>query len=327
MEFPSELRAAVEELAEGQKQDKLRSIVRALSDRYRKQSGSGKALLTDDLEASVYAAVRMPATFGAAASAIEYAAECLPRTDITSVLDVGAGSGAASWAAVNVFTETEKLTCFEREGAMRRVGEQLMNGAGSDVLRGARWLSGDLLGMDDDLRADLVISSYVINELSEKDRPRAIEKLWAAADKLLVIVEPGTPSGFEVIRSAREQLIGMGAHIAAPCPHMNECPMAADDWCHFTCRVARSRLHKLLKEGDAPFEDEKYSYIALTKQPCVPAAARVLRHPYTEKGRITLELCTDNGKRTVTAGKKDAALFKAARKARCGDSLEVRDKK
>lgn len=327
MEFPTELRAATEQLLDGQKQDKLRSIARALSERYREQSGSGKALLTGDLEAAVYAAVRMPATFGAAASAVEYAAECLTDTEITSVLDIGAGSGAASWAAVNVLPEVDSLTCLEREGAMRRIGERLMSEAEDDVLRSAKWLSGDLLGMSKELHADLVISSYVLNELSEKDRPSAIERLWTAADKLLVIVEPGTPSGFEVIRSVRERLVSLGAQIAAPCPHIGECPLAADDWCHFTCRVARSRLHKLLKEGDAPFEDEKYSYIAAIKQPCVPAKARVLRHPYTEKGRITLEVCTADGRRTLTAGKKDAALFKAARKARCGDGLEVSDKK
>lgn len=318
MQFPEELRFAVEELTAGQKQDKLKAIAKTLSDRYQNQSGSGKSLLSDDLEAAVYANVRMPATFGAASRAIEYAAECCDTEDITSLLDVGAGSGAASWAAVNVIEGIEQVTCLEREGAMRCVGERLMGQSEDGVLASAKWVSGDLLSMDEKLRADMVVSSYVLNELSKADLSKAAEKLWAAAGKLLVIVEPGTPAGFEVIRRVRELLIGKGAYIAAPCPHMNGCPLTEGDWCHFTVRVARSKLHKLLKDGDAPYEDEKFSYIAFTRQPCTPCKARVLRHPYTEKGRITLELCTANGRETKSVTKKDGELFKRARKAEHG---------
>ena len=35
-----------------------------------------------------------------------------------------------------------------------------------------------------------------------------------------------------------------GANILAPCPHARPCPLAAPDWCHFSARVARSRLHR-----------------------------------------------------------------------------------
>ena len=64
-----------------------------------------------------------------------------------------------------------------------------------------------------------------------------------------------------------------------------------DDWCHFTCRVPRSQLHKLLKQGDAPYEDEKFAYLALAKSETNKPEARILRHPKIAKGRITLELC------------------------------------
>ena len=323
MQLPNELQLAAEELTAGYKQDKLKSIAAELSGRYRDKSGTGKSLLSEDTEAAVYANVRMPATYGAASKAVEYAAECCDTKGIGSLLDVGAGSGAATWAAVNVLPDIEKVTCLEREGAMRRVGEKLMKQSEEPALADADWISGDLLTMNGDLSADMVISSYVLNELSQKDLDKAAEKLWSAADKLLIIIEPGTPKGFEVIRRVRDLLKEKGAYIAAPCPHSDACPLAADDWCHFTVRVARSRLHKLLKDGDVPYEDEKFSYIALSKEPCRPAKARVLRHPYTEKGRITLELCTASGRQTRAVGKKDGTLFKAARKADHGDSIEL----
>lgn len=320
MQLPNGLQLAAEELTAGNKQDKLKAIARTLSDRYQNQSGSGKSLLSGDLEAAVYANVRMPATFGAASRAMEYAAECCDTEDIVSLLDVGAGSGAATWAAVNVIDGIEQVTCLEREDAMRRIGEKLMKQSEDGILASAKWISGDLLSMDKSLKADMVVSSYVLNELAEDDRQKALRNLLNAAEKLLLIVEPGTPKGFEVIRQIRQQL-PEGVYIAAPCPNVGACPITGDDWCHFTVRVARSKLHKLLKDGDAPYEDEKFSYIALTRQPCDPAKARVLRHPITEKGRITLELCTEHGKETKAVSKKDAALFKRARKAEHGSSF------
>ena len=95
--------------------------------------------------------------------------------------------------------------------------------------------------------------------------------------------------------------------------------LPADDWCHFTARVARSKLHKQLKGGDAPYEDEKFCFLAVAREPC-ETKARILRHPKIESGLITLKLCTDNGicERKIT--RKDP-LFKAARKSDSGDSF------
>jgi len=70
---------------------------------------------------------------------------------------------------------------------------------------------------------------------------------------MLLIVEPGTPAGYKNITEARRVLVESGAHIAAPCTHENTCPMEGNDWCHFTCRISRSRLHRLMKGGEAPF--------------------------------------------------------------------------
>ena len=70
-----------------------------------------------------------------------------------------------------------------------------------------------------------------------------LKKAWDAA-KVLVIVEPGTPRGFENILKAREQLIQWGGKMIAPCPHVKQCPMK-DKWCHFSVRLERTREHRL----------------------------------------------------------------------------------
>lgn len=70
MEFPLELRMAIEQKAQGFSTAELMREAQELSRRYREESGQGKRLSTTDRQALAYAAVRMPATFGAAAAAI-----------------------------------------------------------------------------------------------------------------------------------------------------------------------------------------------------------------------------------------------------------------
>ena len=97
---------------------------------------------------------------------------------------------------------------------------------------------------------DLVSLAYVLNELAPAARESVLQRLWDATADTLVIIEPGTPAGWERILAARRQLIEAGAHVLAPCPHAFACPLQAPDWCHFAERVSRSRLHRLAK-GEA----------------------------------------------------------------------------
>lgn len=85
-----------------------------------------------------------------------------------------------------------------------------------------------------------------------------------AARVALVVVEPGTPRGFQQILEARTQALASGAAILAPCPHDATCPMQGSDWCHFAARVERSRTQRQLKGGELGWEDEKFSYVVIT---------------------------------------------------------------
>jgi ribosomal protein RSM22 (predicted rRNA methylase) len=320
MELPERLRLAVERHIEGMDQAKLKRDLRALSERYRTGGGRGRRLLTEDAEAASYAIARMPATFGAVATALRLALE---RTEIrpATLLDCGAGTGAASWAA-DTLLELRAVTCLEREPAMIRLGQGLMADA-SPALRDAVWNRRDLAKDDIPERAELVVASYVLNEMGAAERAAAIGKLWNAAERMLLIVEPGTPAAFRGLMEARDRLLALGAHLAAPCPHASACPMGEGDWCHFRCRIPRSRLHKRLKDGDAPYEDEKFSYLAVTREPAVRAETRIIRHPWTDKGRISLELCTPDGLRRLDVHKKDGERYKRARKADWGDAFRL----
>ena len=317
MELPIEFRNITEEQASGIPVKKLISAANAISERYRSESASGKSLIANDTEALAYAIVRMPATIGAVGGAMQYAAD-LYDGEITSVIDVGAGTGACCWAAAEIFPEIEEFTCLEREKSMISYGKGLAEKA--DFPFECKWISCDITeGFD--IKADLVTASYVLNEMPAEKRERLVSAMWKAAQKMLIIIEPGTPKGFKNILEIREQLIKSGAKILAPCPHNDKCPLPENDWCHFTVRVSRTKLHKQLKGGDAPFEDEKFCYIAAVREDCQPCDARILRHPKIESGKITLKLCTAEGITEKIVTKKDGGLFKKARKADCGDEF------
>lgn len=202
---------------------------------------------------------------------------------------------------------------------MRAVGQRLMAEAGGVQ---AQWAACDLTARESLPRAQLVCEGYMLGELEAAMRLPVAEKLWNACEQMLVLIEPGTPQGFANLRAVRAHLTALGAYVAAPCPAGSEtCPMTGENWCHFAVRVQRTRLHKALKGGDAPFEDEKFSYLALTREPPVhPCRARLLRHAQIAPGRILLPVCEADGERTLTVTKKDP-LWKRARKIRWGERV------
>lgn len=127
MDIPTDLKIAIEKITIGKKHAQLMRDSQKLSVRYRANSGDGKSLLKSDQEAIAYSVVRMPATFGSILTALKYALElsgCRP----TSLMDVGAGTGSAVWAA-NTLLDLQDIVCLEREDAMIGIGKELMNEA------------------------------------------------------------------------------------------------------------------------------------------------------------------------------------------------------
>ena len=317
MQFPEELRNAAEAYAESFDRKQLIKAASALSERYREERADGSRLVTEDTETAAYAVTRMPATFAAVRSALEHALACYGGS-ITTCADIGAGTGAAGWAAAALAEELETLDCFERVKSMRALGEKLMSEAEIPVKSG--WHDFDITSSVLPHSYDLVTAAYVLNELTDAARARAVTALWEKTDGMLLIVEPGTMTGYRNIMQARTLLTENGASIAYPCPHIAECPLPEGDWCHFTARAARSKLHKQLKGGDVPYEDEKFSCIAAVRGECRPCERRILRHPQISSGVIELRTCSSAGIGDIRVT-RSSKLFKAARKADCGDGF------
>jgi len=314
MHLPTELAEAIEEEASRHDRAALLRAVAEISRRYHAEGARSTGRLSD-VERAAYLAVRAPAIYGALCEVFTELQARIPVARVGTLLDLGAGPGTATWAAAAILPDLVESTCIEQDRGLIELGHPLSR------LAPARWIEADLDDVSPLPQADLVVLSYVAGEL---DVPGPlIDRAWAAAALALVIVEPGTPRGFSVVRAARDQLIRSGAGIAAPCPHALACPMNAPDWCHFASRIERSKLHRQLKSGELGYEDEKFSYVIASRVPLSPVPARVVRHPWITPGLIRLELCTVDNVKSRTVRKREKKLFRLARKARWGGEFPV----
>ena len=297
---------------------RLRSAAARVSEAYRAQ-GSVRVVQTAE-DAAAYAAVRAPATFAAISSVFAEVRARRPEWTPRAVLDVGAGPGVATWAAVTAWPAIERATLVEAEPAMVEVGRELA-AAAPPALAAAEWITGDLAAATG--RHDLVVASYVLNELDAARVGESARRLWECAADTLVVVEPGTTLGYRRVLEARAVALAGGGSTLAPCPHDRPCPLEPPDWCHFGVRLQRAAAHREVKDVERGFEDEKLSYAVLTREPVAPAEARIIRPPRIRSGHVHLELSARDGIRGEIVSKRDREAYRRARNALWGDAWDV----
>ncbi|MEU2394211.1 small ribosomal subunit Rsm22 family protein [Streptomyces sp. NPDC007369] len=315
------LRSALAGLLDGLPPKQAAAAVERLIANYRGRTPTDAPVLRDRSDVAAYAAYRMPATFEAVRGALAGLAAAAPQWAPASHVDVGGGTGAATWAVDATWDGPRTTTVLDWAEPALALGRELAGASGSPVLRSAEWrraVIGSGIGLPE---ADLVTVSYVLGELTP-DARRAVVAEAARAGQAVVLIEPGTPDGYLRIREARDQLIEAGLRVAAPCPHDGTCPIeVGQDWCHFSARVSRSSLHRQVKGGSLAYEDEKFSYVAATRFPAEPVPSRITRKPQIRKGLVLLDLCGPQGeglsRSTVT--KRHGDLYRAARDAEWGD--------
>jgi ribosomal protein RSM22 (predicted rRNA methylase) len=304
MQLPEELQGAMEELL--QNSPSLKKASAQITSTYT-EGHTSRSIFANDSQRHAYLAVRMPATYAACHRVLS-----LVKTPITHLLDLGAGPGTASWAAADLLPSLSQITLIEQSAEIIEIGKTLAKA--HPFLQKCTWIHQSLTHHSFP-QADAAILSYVLNEL--KDPSALIDHLWKTIP-LLIVIEPGTPKNFALLKALRQRLIDSGAYIHAPCPHTRTCP---NDWCHFSVRIERSRLHRMVKEGTLNYEDEKFCYFIAAKHPMPTPGNRILRHPLKQSGFVRLSLCAGSGQleeRTVT--RKDKEHYREARDAEWGDS-------
>jgi ribosomal protein RSM22 (predicted rRNA methylase) len=316
--LPAELKAALDAKLQGLSRNEAAGRAARISQTYR--DGGNSRAIKSQTDALAYALARMPATYAAVAASLNALCEIRPDFAPKSLLDAGAGPGTASWAAAEAFSSLTSFALLDDNSALRALALDLVRG--SARLGHVNYDKGEaraLLAQSEP--ADLVVASYVIGELDESAQIDLAASLWSKTRDTLLVVEPGTPAGYQRVLALRRQLIAAGAHVAAPCPHDNPCPLSAPHWCHFTQRLPRSRAHMHMKGAEVPFEDEKFAYVALTRAQVIMHPARVLAQPVVGKAEITAKLCTAKGVVMTKIPHRVKADYARARRWRWGDAV------
>lgn len=305
MHLPGVLMAALEQLAEGISLRELSACFEELSSGYRE--GKVGAQRGKEGLRLAYLYTRMPATYAAVCAVFQQIEPLL--SGIKTMGDVGAGPGTASFAASAYLPHLERVLLYEQDPSFIAIGKKLGNFE--------EWRQEDFTRAEFPKR-DLWIASYSLGELSLGEALCCAQKLWEATEGLLILVEPGTPRGFERILSIRSHLLSLGAYLAAPCPHEGACPMQKEGWCHFYVRVERSSFHRRMKGGSLPFEDEKFSYLVFSREKR-ERESRVIRQVEKEKGMVRLTICSPSGIHQIKT-KKGEEQYKRVKKLDWGDS-------
>ena len=317
-DLPARLRAALEARLQGVSRNDAAERASIISRTYRE--GGSSTAIASETDALAYALARMPATYAADIAGLNALLGVRPDFAPASMLDIGAGPGTATWAAAEAVPSLQSFTLLDANDALRKLALELAGDSGRQIA----YQRGDaraLLATTE--AADLVVASYVIGEMGEVERASLAALMWEKTRDTLLVVEPGTPAGYARILALRQQLIAAGAHVAAPCPHDGPCPLTAPDWCHFTQRLQRSRAHKQMKGAEVPFEDEKFAYVALTREPVSRRPSRVLAQPAIGKAEVVAKLCTPDGLELTRVPRRDKAAYATARRWRWGDAASL----
>ena len=318
-DLPAELKAALDGKLRGFSRSDAAGRAASISKTYR--GGGNSGAIRSEADALAYALARMPATYAAVTASLNALVEIRPGFAPKRLLDVGAGPGTATWAAAEAFPSLRDFTLLDANDALRLLALDLARDSSRLPEIGyERGEARTALAKAD--AADVVIASYMIGEIGDAERGALAELMWTKTRDTLLVVEPGTPAGYARIVGLRDHLIGLGAHVAAPCPHDGKCPLQAPDWCHFSQRLQRSRAHKQVKGAELPFEDERFSYVALMRAPVeARRPSRVLAQPAVSKVEIAAKLCTPEGLCFAKVPRRAKADYASARRWRWGDAV------
>lgn len=317
MHLPEEIQNKIEEIIQSDSRSSLKKAQENLSTNYRHRQTSD-SIFDDPYQKLAYLAARFPATFAAASRVFSILAEQMPHFFPATILDIGAGPATATLAASFIYPQIHKAFLLERNRNAIDLGKKLLQ---SVDIHEPIYLHQDMQTVKEFPNADLCIFSYSLGELSNSEKLFA--NLCNSSLSTFIFLEPGTPSGFQMILKARNFFLENGFKIVAPCPHEKSCPLKENDWCHFSVRLERSKLHRLLKAGDLGYEDEKFSYVIFTKLSFEKIAQhRIIRHPFKGSGHMKFTLCSTSGeKEEIVVTKKNREFYKKAKETAWGDLL------
>jgi ribosomal protein RSM22 (predicted rRNA methylase) len=301
-----------------------------LSEQYRGQREKrGVPFIFNYLDVLAYLALRIPSTYSHIFGALSSIKELSPTWTPKSILDIGTGPGVGVWAAKEVFSTIQEAVLYERDQNFVDIGQKI-----SETLDGIQYdwqqvdISKSLPILDQQF--DLVILSSVINELNEKTRSHILDFAGKVCRGVILIVEPGTPIGFEAIQFSYKRLKRNEGVLVAP--YIDNTFVNSADVI-FAQKMFRPEFQRRIRQLQrkqnlehehllpaSDWEESKYYYLAYSqKEPEIRPAARVIDKPKVQKASIELKLLTKDGVKVEKVLKREREKFKQAKKLEWGD--------
>lgn len=237
----------------------------------------------------------------------------LPADRPLRILDLGCGSGAATFAALTRFPETAiEARAVDASGPFLDILKRLFEENRALWPNGSlRADEGDLFDFRGEESWDLILVSFALNEAMEsrtEDEAKAWLRRWLdrlAPGGVLMILEPVSRATSERLERLRDGVAeNKSARILGPCLHHASCPLLnkGEVWCH---EVRRWRIPETMEILNRrlfrSIEDLKFSYLALERSevPEVGAAGpgvfRMIAPLRKLKGKLVTAGCAADG--------------------------------
>src|SRR5579871_4024278 len=171
--LPPALKIGIEALLEGVSRKELAEKAAAISQVYRTGGGSA-ATVSDQAAVLAYISSRLPATYAVTAAVFAEIRDAASDVAPKSLLDVGAGPGTASWAALETWPDIVQVTMMDCNPAFLAVAGKMA--ASSPWLARTTFFAADIRTAAP-VRADLVVASFVLAEIARSDLKEVIARL------------------------------------------------------------------------------------------------------------------------------------------------------
>lgn len=308
----------------------LQINAKKLHDRYMNpQENQKKFHIQKPADAIAYLSLRFPATYAQIFSALLQISERVPNWQPKTILDIGCGPGTGIWAAKELWPSLQTAMGIDRDTYFLSLAEEIHYGAKLDI--DVKWVHQtieDWTTSSETNTYDLIIVSSVVNELTKGVKEQLLGTLSHRSRGIVVVLEPGTPRGFQVIQSVAEYISTKSPLVA---PYIKNTFVSSDEyWIHFPQRFLRPefqrRIRQSMRDSDlmaSDWEETKFSYVAWGNVPIEKTFwGQSIGDVQKYHGYLIIPVLTADGIVKARVMKRNKGIYAAAKNIRWGELIK-----
>lgn len=326
---PPLLESAIAKILADSNTLEMHTHAKLIHDRYMKPDRSNRSpLLRNAKDMIAYLSLRFPATYAQIASALLQIHERLPAWQPKRILDLGCGPGTGIFAATSLWPSITHATALDQEKYFISLGKELV--FESKQICDISWSNESIAHWVDISNTDsydLVIVANVVNELSTDTKNKLLDMLAHMKNGVVLLLEPGTQQGFEIIQSAAGKISPDQPLIA---PYIQNTYIKSDSyWIHFPQRFKRPEFQRRVRQSmrdtslpSSDWEETKFTYVAFGNTPTtLQPYALCIGSVELYHGYLMLPLLTAYGIEKVKIMKRHKTQYRFGKNLTWGETI------